>query len=163
MDVHVDVLVTLCHNFLYVHVYVVCLHVYTYHGTMVHVYLVRATLSPKRLEIQPLRLVGGATGKLVGVVSIRHHGILPWYQNVVRFQLDSDVCSADLHHNPRKHVDLHAHQRLPPLGRSQWPSASASSTCTYDWHHNGTIMVRTVHVRVRTIWYHGTRVPIRVA
>ncbi len=38
----------------------------------------------------------------------RHHGIL-------RFQLDSDVCSADLHHNPRKHVSLHTHQRLHRL------------------------------------------------
>jgi hypothetical protein len=35
---------------------------------------------------------------------------------MVQFQLDSDVCSADLHHNPpRKHVGLHAHQRLHRL------------------------------------------------
>ncbi len=58
----------------------------------------------------------GATGTLVGVVSIEgitvhvYHGKLQ-----LRFQLDSDVCSADLHHNPRKHVGLHAHQRLHRL------------------------------------------------
>jgi hypothetical protein len=34
---------------------------------------------------------------------------------MLRFQLDSDVCSADLHHNPRKHVGLHAPQRLHRL------------------------------------------------
>jgi hypothetical protein len=34
---------------------------------------------------------------------------------LLRFQLDSDVCSADLHHNPRKHVGLHAPQRLHRL------------------------------------------------
>jgi hypothetical protein len=38
----------------------------------------------------------------------RHHSIL-------QFQLESDVCSANLHHNPRKHVGLHVHQRLHRL------------------------------------------------
>jgi hypothetical protein len=62
----------------------------------------------------------GATGTLAsGRCQHRsHHGILQ-----LRFQLDSDVCSADhsdvcsadLHHNPRKHVGLHAHQRLHRL------------------------------------------------
>jgi hypothetical protein len=35
----------------------------------------------------------------------RHHGI--W--QILRFQLDSHVCSADFHHNPRKHMGLHAY------------------------------------------------------
>ncbi len=65
--------------------------------------------SQKRLEIQAL---SGATGTLASrrCQHRRHHGILQ-----LRFQLDSDVCSADLHHNPRKHVGLHAHQRLHRL------------------------------------------------
>ncbi len=37
--------------------------------------------------------------------ALSHHGVL-------RFHLDSDVCSADLHH---QHVGLHAHQRLHRL------------------------------------------------
>jgi hypothetical protein len=63
------------------------------------------TLSQKRLEIQALRCNGETSGRCQ---HRRHHGIL-------RFQLDSDVCSADLHHNPRKHLGLHAHQRLHRL------------------------------------------------
>ncbi len=54
------------------------------------------TLSQKRLEIQALRCNGDTSGRCQ---HRRHHGILQ-----LRFQLDSDVCSADLHHNPRKHV-----------------------------------------------------------
>jgi hypothetical protein len=91
------------------------------------------TLSQKQLEIQALRCNGETRGRCQHK---RHHSIL-------RFQLDSDVCSADLHHNPQKHVGLHAHQRLPrlpldairapapaspPFGRSRWSSASAGST-----------------------------------
>jgi hypothetical protein len=45
----------------------------------------------------------GATGKLVSTA-----------QYILRFQLDSEVCRADLH-NSRKHVDLHTHQRLHRL------------------------------------------------
>ncbi len=59
----------------------------------------------KRLEIQALRCNGESSGRCQ---HRRHHGIL-------RFPIDSDVCSADLHHNPRKHVGLHAHQRLHRL------------------------------------------------
>jgi hypothetical protein len=68
----------------------------------VHVYV---QLSQKRLEIQALRCNGETSGRCQHT---RHHGIL-------RFQLYSDVCSADLHHNPRKHVGLHAPQRLHRL------------------------------------------------
>ncbi len=64
--------------------------------------VVEITLSQKRLEIQPHRCNGETSGRC------QHHSIL-------RFQLDSDDCSADLHHNPRKHVGLHAHQRLHRL------------------------------------------------
>jgi hypothetical protein len=63
------------------------------------------TLSQKRLEIQAHRCNGETNGRCQ---HRRHHGI-------IRFQLDSDVCSADLHHNPRKHVGLRAHQRLHRL------------------------------------------------
>jgi hypothetical protein len=54
----------------------------------------------------------GATKKSVGVVSIKDITV-----SYGSFQLDSDVCSADLHHSPRKqHVGLqHAHQRLHRL------------------------------------------------
>ena len=87
----------------YVHVYVL-----EYVRTMVHVYTcTNITLSQKRLEIQALRCNGDTSGRCQ---HRRHHGILQ-----LRFQLDSDVCSADLHHNPRKHVGLHAHQRLHRL------------------------------------------------
>jgi hypothetical protein len=82
---------------------------------MVHVY-VQTTFSQKRLELQALRC-NGETRASGHCQHRRHHGIL-------RFQLDSDVCSADLHHNPRKHVGLHAHQRLhrlPEDGRSSRP------------------------------------------
>ncbi len=48
---------------------------------------------------------------VVGVVSIEDITV----HYAIRFQLDSDVCSANLRHNPRKHVGLHAHQRLPRL------------------------------------------------
>ena len=65
------------------------------------------TLSQKQLEIQALRCNRDTSGRCQ---HRRHHGILQ-----LRFQLDSDVCSADLHHNPRKHVGLHAHQRLHRL------------------------------------------------
>jgi hypothetical protein len=54
--------------------------------------------------------------------------LVPWYghpmtdayvvHSILRFHLDSDVSSADLHHNPRQHVGLHAHQRLHRLGLS---------------------------------------------
>jgi hypothetical protein len=66
------------------------------------------TLSRKRLEIQAHRCNGETSGHCHQ--HRRHHSILP-------FQLDGDVCRADLHHNPRKHVGLHAHQRLhrPPM------------------------------------------------
>jgi hypothetical protein len=61
------------------------------------------TLSQKRLEIQALGCNGDTSGRCK---HRRHHGILH-----LRFQLDSAVCSVDLHHNPRKHVGPHAHQR----------------------------------------------------
>jgi hypothetical protein len=51
------------------------------------------TLSQKQLEIQALRCNRDTSGRCQ---HRRHHGILQ-----LRFQLDSDVCSADLHHNPR--------------------------------------------------------------
>ncbi len=54
---------------------------------------------------------------------------------MLHFQLDSDVCSADLHHNPRKHVGLHAPQRLHRL-----------PTCA---------SLRTVSVVVRACGFHG--------
>jgi hypothetical protein len=64
------------------------------------------TNSQKRLEIQACRCPGETSGRCQ---HRRHHSILRL------LQLDSDVCSADLHHNPRKHVGLHAHQRLHRL------------------------------------------------
>jgi hypothetical protein len=79
------------------------------------------TLSQKRLEIQALRCNGETSERCQ---HRRHHGIL-------RLQLDSDVCSADLHHNPREHVGLHAHQPCITSLRtvsSQWSSAHAGST-----------------------------------
>jgi hypothetical protein len=63
---------------------------------------VRTTLSQKPLELQALKVQRGNCGRCQHK---RRHSTVP-------FQLDSDVCSADLHHNPRKHVGLHAHQRL---------------------------------------------------
>ncbi len=61
--------------------------------TFVHVhYLNNDYEKPKALR---------CNGETRGRCQHRHHGIL-------RFQLDSDVCSADLHHNARKHVGLHA-------------------------------------------------------
>jgi hypothetical protein len=86
------------------------------------------TLSQKRLEIQALRCNGDTSGRCS---HRRHHGILQ-----LRFQLDSDVCSADLHHNPRKHVGLHAHQRLYQGTKVPW------------YQKNGTIVVLEYH------WYH---------
>jgi hypothetical protein len=87
----------------------------------------------------------GATGKLASgrCQHRRHHGIL-------RFQLDSDVCSADLHHNPRKHVACTRH------------SACIASLRTVS------VVVRACGFHGRSSWlgtcclareYHGTRVP----
>jgi hypothetical protein len=65
----------------------------------------------------------------------RHHCLL-------QFQLDSDVCSADLQHNPRKDVGLHAHQRLhrlPSDGLSGRPR-TMEPWYVHTYHY---IMVRT--------------------
>ncbi len=119
-----------------------CTYTCTMVRTMVHVYHTNITFSLKRLEIQALRCNGDTinsgrcqhrrhhgTRVLVRTRVVPWYLVdtctstrVPWYHGTMvleyhgrlqlRFQLDSDVCSADLHHNPRKHVGLHAHQRL---------------------------------------------------
>jgi hypothetical protein len=74
-----------------------------WYGTSTHV---RTNISQKRLEIQALRCNGETSGRC------QHEDITVYDSSI---QLDSDVCSADLHHNPRKHVGLHAPQRLHRL------------------------------------------------
>jgi hypothetical protein len=66
-------------------------YIYLYGHTYVRT-RIQTTSSPKRLEIQALRCNGETRGRCQ---HRRQHGIL-------RFQLDSEVCRADLHHNPRK-------------------------------------------------------------
>ncbi len=83
----------------------------------------------------------GATGTLASghCQHRRHHGILQ-----LRFQLDSDVCSADLHHNPRKHVRTtwyHRYTCNKTSGYVYVPKWYSEYTCTY----HGT--------RVRVPWY----------
>ncbi len=129
---------------------VVRVHVYKYNITMVPL------VSQKRLEIQALRCNGDTSGRCQ---HRRHHDMLQ-----LRFQLDSDVCSADLHHNPRKHMGLHdtsaciASLRTVSVvvrvcgfhGWSSWlgtcsPGSGAVST-------NGTRVPKK-----RGTWYHGTK------
>ena len=111
-----------------------------YHGTRVPWYTcTNITLSQKRLEIQALRCNGNTSGRCQ---HRRHHGILQ-----LRFQLDSDVCSADLHHNPRKHVPWY----VPKIG-TRVPMVPI-------WYSSTNPAVRTrvleyVHVYSE---YHGTR------
>jgi hypothetical protein len=120
-------------------------HVYVYTRVPVHgtKRCTNITLLPPRYLKNGLKYKhSGATGKLVDVASYRkNHGIL-------RFQIDSDVCSADLHNNPRKHVGLRAPAPASPLlGRSQWSSAPAGST----GGRPGWAPARTYH----TNWYHS--------
>ncbi len=68
----------------------------------------------------------------MGVVSIEDITVLEYTTVQLRFQLDSDVCSADLHHNPRKQVGLHA-------------TSTRTSACIASLR-----LVRTVSVVVRT-------------
>jgi hypothetical protein len=52
----------------------------------------------------------GATGKLVGVVSIEDITVYDGFNSTAM-----SAARMDLHHNRRKHVGLHAHQRLHRL------------------------------------------------
>jgi hypothetical protein len=75
----------------------------TCHGKHVP-WSVQISLSQKRLEIQALRCKGKTGGRC--------------QRKTARFQLNSEICRADLHHNPRKHVGLHAHHCLHRLLRT---------------------------------------------
>ncbi len=88
--------------------YVRTTYVYVYHGTKWYTTMIAWYLKnnlkykhkhyQKGLEIQALRCNGETSGPCQ---RRRHHGTI---FGILRFQLDSDVCSADLHHNPRKHA-----------------------------------------------------------
>jgi hypothetical protein len=84
-------------------------------GTYVRTYYVRT-------EIQAHRCNGETSGRCQHG---RHHSIL-------RFRLDSNVCSADLHHNPRKHSMWACTCTSACIASlrtvSLWSSASAGST-----------------------------------
>jgi hypothetical protein len=82
---------------------------------------VQITLSQKRLEIQALRCNEETRERCQ---HRRQHG-------VQRFQLDSEVCRADLYHNPRKHM---------------W-ACTHTSACIAS--------LRTVSVVVRVCGFHG--------
>ncbi len=94
----------------------------------------------------------------MGVVSIED------ISRHLQFQLDSDVCSADLHHNPRKHVGLRL-RRLPEDGLSGRTHVrtyvctrvcTVVLTCTYYGRYcnaNGTNWYTCTRVGTSTVVY----------